>query len=139
MSSPSDRLRPHPSERFAGPEHLLDFGASLAALRGEAYPARDGRRQIVVFHSATLRLALFAFDSGACLPRHRAPGVVVIQTLRGTLHVRTPGAEYELGAGQALVLAPEVPHEVEAAEEADMLLSVAMGGARRAEADEAES
>lgn len=137
MSSPSDRLRPHPSERFAGPEHRLDFGASLAALRREASPSRDGHRQIVVFHSDTLRLALFAFDAGGCLPRHDAPGVVVIQTLRGTLRVRTPSAEYELGVGQAVVLAPEVPHDVEAPVESDMLLSVAMAGSREESEEEA--
>ena len=135
MSSSGDRLRQPPSERFAGVEHRLDFGDSLASLRQEAHPAKGGHRQIVVYHSDALRLVLFAFDAGGRLPRHRAPGVVAIQSLRGELRVTTPSGMYELRAGQAVVLAPDVQHDVDAVGEADMLLSVAMAGPRGGGAD----
>lgn len=131
MGSTSDRLRQPPSERFAGVEHRLDFGAALEELRKEPHPAKGGHRQIVIFHSDALRLVLFAFDPGGRLPRHRAPGVVAIQALRGELRVTTPTGVYDLGAGQAVVLAPGVPHDVDAASgQADMLLSVALTGPR---------
>jgi quercetin dioxygenase-like cupin family protein len=38
--------------------------------------------------------------------------------------VRTPDAQHALAAGQLLALAPNVPHDVEASDEADMLLGV---------------
>lgn len=58
------------------------------------------------------------------MPEHRAPGWVTIQVVRGALRVRTPDALHELSEGQILALAPNVPHDVEATDEADMLLGV---------------
>ena len=58
------------------------------------------------------------------MPKHKAPGWVTIQVLRGALRVRTPDAHHALGEGQILALAPNVPHDVDASDEADMLLGV---------------
>ncbi|HET7550790.1 MAG TPA: cupin domain-containing protein [Gemmatimonadaceae bacterium] len=135
MSSPQDRLRPPPAERFAGPEHKLDFGLSLQKLRGEPHQAKDGHNQATLFHSDTLRLVLFAFQPGGGLPRHQAPGVVMIQPLRGEIQVTTPSRTYDLRQGESLVLQPNVPHDVDAKSEADMLLSVAMAGRRPGSAE----
>jgi quercetin dioxygenase-like cupin family protein len=132
MTSSDDRLRTPPSTRFAGPEHKIDFSTTLAKLRQEPHPGKDGHRQVTIFHSDTLRLVLFAFEAGGCLPRHHAPGVVAIQALRGELRVSTPDEIYELTEGQVVVLDPGVPHDVDATGEADMLLSIAMAGPRSA-------
>jgi quercetin dioxygenase-like cupin family protein len=126
MSESSDRLRPPPAARFAGPEHRLDFGAALAALRRERHAGSDGHRQIAVLHDQHLRLILFAFDQGGRLREHRAPGTVVIHTLRGSLRVRTSTATHDLPTGTAVVLAADVVHDVEAVDSADMLLTVAL-------------
>ena len=58
------------------------------------------------------------------MPEHRAPGWVTIHVLRRALAVRTPTARHELGQGHVLSLAPDVPHDVEAKEAADMLLGI---------------
>ncbi|HEY9429692.1 MAG TPA: cupin domain-containing protein [Gemmatimonadaceae bacterium] len=130
MTSPQDRLRPPPAQRFAGPEHKLDFGAALEKLRSEPRAAKDRHNQVTIFHSDTLRLVLFAFEPGGCLPRHHAPGVVMIQPLRGEVRVTTPSQKYDLRQGEVLVLQPEIPHDVDSKDGADMLLSVAMAGRR---------
>jgi quercetin dioxygenase-like cupin family protein len=130
MSSSQDRLRPPPAERFAGPEHKLDFGAALEKLRTEPHPLRDGHNQTTLFHSDTLRLVLFTFEPGGCLPRHQAPGVVMIQPLRGEIQVTTPSEKYSLRQGESLVLQPGIPHDVDSRNGADMLLGVAMAGRR---------
>ena len=124
MDTPTDRRRPRPSDRFAGTEHALDVRAALRALRAEAGPSANGHRQITLLHQGPVRLVLFAFAAGGRMPEHRAPGWVTIQVLRGTLRVRTPEAQHTLGEGQILALAPDVPHDVDASEEADMLLGV---------------
>ena len=124
MDTPSERRRPRPSDRFAGAEHALDVPAALRALRAEAGSGANGHRQITLVHRGPVRLVLFAFAAGGRMPEHRAPGWVTIQVLRGALQVRTPTAQHALGAGRILVLAPDVPHAVDAAEEADMLLGV---------------
>ena len=124
MTTPDTRRRPHPSDRFAGPENVLDVAAALRALRAEAGPSANGHRQITLLHEGPVRLVLFAFAAGGQMPEHRAPGWVTIQVLRGALRVRTPDAQHELTEGRILALAPGVPHDVDASEESDMLLGV---------------
>ena len=119
-----DRLRPHPSDRFAGVEHLLDLPAALRSLRAEAFPSANGHRQIALMRQGPVRLVLFAFEAGGRIPQHSAPGWVTIHALRGELKVRTPEAIHALGEGTLLSLAPDLLHDVEATEEADMLLGI---------------
>lgn len=124
MTAPEERLRPHPSNRFAGAEHVLDLPAALRALRAEAYPVANGHRQIALMHQGPVRLVLFAFEAGGRIPQHSAPGWVTIHALRGSLTVRTADAVHVLSEGKLLSLAPAVLHDVEAAEAADMLLGI---------------
>jgi quercetin dioxygenase-like cupin family protein len=126
--SAKDRLRPPPSERFAGPEHRIDLTAALAALRDEHHEGTERHRQISVFQKGPLRMVLFTFEAGAGLPEHRAPGHVVIHTLRGRINVKTMNENHDLAAGQLVILDPEVVHDVTAAEPSDMLLTISLGG-----------
>ena len=130
MTIADERLRPPPNIREAGPELPLDLIATLRALRAEAHPPTQGHRQISVVHRGPLRLVLFAFEPGGRLPEHRAPGLVTILALAGRLRVRTPRGTHELEAGQAVLLDPDVPHDVEAMIESDMLLTVHLLDAR---------
>lgn len=124
MSSQEERLRPHPSDRFAGAELKLDLIEAVRALRSEGAPGANGHRQIALLHHGPVRLILFAFEAGGHMPQHRAPGWVTIHLLRGTLAVKTPDAKHVLRGGQLLALAPDVPHDVDASEQADMLLGI---------------
>ncbi|MFZ5623277.1 MAG: cupin domain-containing protein [Gemmatimonadota bacterium] len=118
------RLRPHPRERFDGPEHVIDLASASADLRAEPHAAVDGHRQVALFRREGITLVLFEFDAGGGIREHRAAGLVTIHVLGGKLTVRTPAAKHELGAGQILVLNPDVPHAVGANEPSTMLLSV---------------
>ncbi len=129
MTQPDERLRPHPSNRLAGPVVRLDFPDLARTLFAEPHPAKSGHRQAGLIHRGPLRLVLFAFDAGGTLPEHRAPGHVVIHCLRGELTVQAAGEEHRLAGGAALVLDPDVPHAVAAVVESEMLLTVCMGGA----------
>ena len=51
-----------------------------------------------------------------------APRTILV--LRGRLRVRTPLNVHELETGQAVLLDPDIPHDVEAPVESDMLLAV---------------
>ena len=79
-----------------------------------------------MIHRGPLRLVLFAFEPGGRLPQHRAPGYVVIHCLRGALAVEVPGGRQQLAEGEALTLDPDVPHDVEALIESEMLLTVCL-------------
>ncbi|HMA20077.1 MAG TPA: AraC family ligand binding domain-containing protein [Gemmatimonadaceae bacterium] len=126
MSTPKDRLRPPPAERFAGTAHLIDLASAVRTLRDEPHDGRNNHRQITVFHSGSLRIVLFAFEAGGSLPAHHAPGFVVIHTIRGAVSVQTPTETHKLTAGQILTLAPEIVHDVRADEESDILVTVSL-------------
>ncbi|MBA2556266.1 MAG: hypothetical protein H0V12_02800 [Chloroflexi bacterium] len=116
--------RRQPEERFAGSEHLFDLLASADGLRKEAEPARQGHRQITLFHHGGLSVVLFDFEAGGRLSDHSADGVVAIQTIGGMIDVATREATRELPAGSLLVLEPNVVHEVVARAPSQMLLTV---------------
>ena len=120
MNQPDERLRPHPSTRFAGPVVSLDLPDLASALRSESHPARDGHRQAGLVHRGPLRMLLFTFESGGRLPEHRAPGQVVIHCLGGELAVEAGDTRHRLSGGEVLVLEPDVPHSVEALADSDM-------------------
>lgn len=81
---------------------------------------------MTLFHENALRLVLFAFDAGGRLPQHSAPGPVTLHALRGSLRVRTPSTTHALREGQLLLLDANVPIDVDAADGADMLLSISL-------------
>jgi len=126
VPTPEQRLRPAPAKRFAGPEHRVELESELTALRREPHDGKDKHRQITVFRRDSLRLVLFAFEPGGRLAAHRAPGFVVIHVLRGTVRVVTPRESHDLSAGRMLVLDPDVVHDMEAPEGADVLLTVSL-------------
>ncbi|MFW5965931.1 MAG: cupin domain-containing protein [Persicimonas sp.] len=119
-----DRLREHPTERFASAEREIDLDACFDDLLDEPHEAIDGHRQITIFHQASLTLTLFYFQEGGHLPEHVVDGPVTIQVLDGDLEVSTSEADHRLSAGQLLVLAPGVEHDVKAHAESRMLLTV---------------
>ena len=124
MPESDERLRPPPAQRFSGAERAIDLNATLQALRAEPRLASNGHRQIALLHHGAVRLVLYAFDQGGLIPQHSAPGWVTIHVLRGGIRVTTPVKSYTLEAGSLLALDPEVPHDVEATSEAEMLLGV---------------
>ncbi|HET6579294.1 MAG TPA: cupin domain-containing protein [Gemmatimonadales bacterium] len=126
MSQPEERLRPHPSERLSGPAVLLDLPEFTRALYAEPHPPKQGHRQVSLVHRGPLRLVLFALEAGGELPEHRAPGHVVIHCLRGQIEVEAAGVLERMGANEALVLDPDVPHTVKAVTESEMLLTVCL-------------
>ena len=121
-----DRLRPAPSERFAGQSHLFDLHRALETLRAESHPVRDGHRQVTIFHRAPISHVLFAFDEGGTLPAHSARGSVTIHILEGEFVLRVDDADHEMRAGQLLVLKPNIVHDVRALERGAILLTVVM-------------
>jgi len=123
MSS-TDRLRPHPQERFSAPAQVLDLTRTAQELRSEPHPAVEGHRQIALFRRGPVTLVQFVFEPGGVLPEHSAEGVVTIHTLAGRLVVVADDEAHTLGPDQVLALAPGVPHTVRAETASEMLLTV---------------
>ena len=121
---PQERLRSHPSGRFAGESHAFHLGEVLASLRAEAHPVERGHRQMTIVHRAPVTQVVFAFEPGSELADHAAHGLVMIHVLEGRLAVQADERDHELRAGYILVLNPDVRHHVRALEASAMLLTV---------------
>jgi len=120
----SERLRPHPDQRFAAPQHQFDLEAVAATLRQELRSGEAGHRQQSLYKHGPTSISLFHFDKLTRLPAHRAKGVVAIHVLKGHLRVMAEGQSHDLRAGNLLVLASGVLHDVVAQDESEMLLTV---------------
>lgn len=73
-------------------------------------------------------MVLYAFDAGGRLEAHSAPGYVMLQALRGTFYIQVDETRHALSAGNVLALDPDVTHDVEAVDEAELLLTVSLVG-----------
>jgi quercetin dioxygenase-like cupin family protein len=120
----NDRLRQHPVERFAAPQHQFDLDAAIAALRQELQSGQAGHRQQTLYKHGPTSISLFLFGRLTRLPPHRARGVVSIHVLKGHLRVVADGQSHDLRGGSLLALAPGVEHDLVAHEESEVLLTV---------------
>lgn len=126
MSEQEDRLRQHPTERFQAPQHHIDLKAVEAKLRAEPLPASRNHRQETLYRHGAATVALFLFERGAQMPQHVAEGVVTVHVLEGCLKMVVEGKSQTIAAGQLLVMAPGVRHDVFAQEPTRMLLTVCL-------------
>lgn len=123
-----ERLRSHPSGRFAGESHAFNLGEVLRDLRAEAHSAERGHRQMTIFQRLPVTQVIFAFEPGSELAEHTVHGIVTIHVVEGRLAVQVDGYDHELSAGNLLVLNPDVRHGVRALETSAMLLTVHLEG-----------
>lgn len=121
-----NRLRKHPSERFAPPAKVFDLTTVHRTLVGEAHGGHDGHRQVSLIKKKGVTLVYFAFEVGGEMPLHAADGVVTIHVLDGELEVTTPGEVHVLTADTVLVLDSGIEHAVHARQASRMLLTVSL-------------
>ena len=126
MSEQEERLRQHPTERFLAAQHHIDLKKIEAKLRAEPLPNQRNHRQETLYRHGPVTVALFLFEPGAHMPQHVAEGVVTVHVLEGRLSMTAEGKLQELTAGQVLVMAPGVRHDVHAEETTRMLLTVCL-------------
>lgn len=92
-------------------------------------------RQLTQFHEegpsvqilsdvGTVRLVLFGFQAGQQLKEHCTSSQLFVQVLRGFVKVTTPGNSTKLQAGMVLQIEAHVPHSINAATDAVMVLTM---------------
>lgn len=121
-----DRLRQHPEERFRAPQHLMDLEQVAQKLLAEPLSGKRLHRQETLYRHHPMTVALFLFEPGAQLPPHLAEGVVTVHVLEGHIQMLVEGEERAVKAGQILVMAPGMKHDVRAIEKSRMLLTVCL-------------
>ena len=63
-----------------------------------------------VVHTARTSQSWVELDAGTSFPEHRHPHEQAVNVLDGTLELTVGGQVHRVTAGQAFVIAPDVPH-----------------------------
>jgi len=103
----------------------LDALAGESFRLGDLLDYQDGAivsRTLINREAATL--TVFAVDETQSISEHTAPHDALLQVLDGTAAVTIDGEEYELQAGETLVLPADEPHAVRAVSAFKMLLTM---------------
>jgi len=69
-------------------------------------------------------VTLFSFDKGQGLSEHTAPFNAMVQVVDGEAIVTIANKEYELAAGEFIIMPANVPHALEAKQQFKMLLTM---------------
>lgn len=123
-----DRMRKHPDQRFDPAQQRIDLNAAATDLAAEAAASPGRHRQKTLIRYGHTTVALFHFTAGSSMPEHLAKGTVTIHVLEGRMTVRAGDQTHDLPAGQILVLAPGVKHDLHANDESRLLLTVHLEG-----------
>ncbi len=111
---------PHPA-----PVHHIDLEATADRLLQEL-PGSQRKTENIARESG-VSLILMAMKEGDVLEEHTAPGVVIVQVLRGGIRLQAGSSGTDMGPGQIVMLQPNVPHRHEATAESVVLLTVTGG------------
>lgn len=111
-----------------GDRLLFDLTEQLKQLRAELPENRD-RRGITLVKEHGITVVLTALKKGAELAEHDTPGPATVQVLDGKVEMKVGGEGFTLGPGQVVAFDARVPHEVEAASDAAILITVLSGQA----------
>jgi quercetin dioxygenase-like cupin family protein len=111
--------------QIRGSALLLNIEEESRSILDAARAADAGHTARTLVKEGPLRMVVLGFTPGSSLHEHRAGGPVSIQVLSGTVEVFALDSSELLSAGEALVLASDVPHSVTAKEYSALLLTIA--------------
>ncbi len=102
--------------------HLPDLIAQVTAERERH---NSDHTAYTLRNAAALRQVLLSFRADGHMADHQAAGGVAIQVLDGEVAVTVAAAEYVLGPGDLLDLAPALRHSLHARRASSVLLTIA--------------
>jgi quercetin dioxygenase-like cupin family protein len=114
-------------ERLEAPETAqINLSTERKRVRAQAGWHEHGHAATTLFKYPDLRAVLIGMKSGARIPEHQSEGRLSLQCLSGRVHIHAREQEVELLAGHLLTLEHSVPHSLEAFEDSDLLLTIAL-------------
>lgn len=69
-------------------------------------------------------ITLFAFDKDETLTEHTSPYEAFVFVVEGEMEIKIGGNPFNVKAGEIIVMPPNVPHALKAAQKSKMLLTM---------------
>ena len=116
-----------PQGDYPRPEamHHLDLNEHADSLLREL--PGHGRRSRSLAREGGVSLIMIAMEAGDALDAHQAKGAVTVQTVRGHTTLSLEGSSFDLLPGQLVFFQPGVVHDLRAALESVVLLTITGG------------
>ena len=94
-----------------------------ARLRTQAADARAGRAAKTLVKEGEIRVTLVALRKGTVLQTHQVGGATTIQVHRGRVRLSLEDGSVNLGSGEVVAIAANVPHSAEALSDCGLLIT----------------
>lgn len=122
----------HPPEELSTAAEFDLQAIAAQVTDGDVY-ARTGHAAQTLIRTPDLRVVVVAVAAGHRIPEHQASTTASVQVLSGQIDVEVGERRHRLGAGRLLVLESGARHDVEAA--ADSVLVLTLGWPSRSDKD----
>jgi quercetin dioxygenase-like cupin family protein len=114
-----------PAQRVSASVLQFNLADEARQLRAEEAWRRGDRNAKTLVKEHDLRVVLTALKAGARVEQHATPGRLTIQVTSGRVRVSLGSESTDLFEHELIALERGVPHEVEALDESDFLLTIA--------------
>jgi len=102
----------------------VDLDAEAKRVRSSARCARTGRNAVTLVAQPDLHVLLASLRAGARIDDRAAAGPSSVHVLSGRVHLHADGRTFDLGPRGFVTMEPGVPHDIEAVEDAELLLTI---------------
>jgi len=109
---------------------VFDLAAADREMRSEPAYELDGHTARTLVREPAIRVVLIVMRAGAKIAQHRSQETASIHTLAGHVRLALPDRTVDLPTGRLLVIAPGLPHDVEALGDSAFLLTLGRGDHR---------
>ncbi len=122
----SDTIRtaPRADRVLSGAAITFAISEEIEVLKQEPEWISGHRNSVTVVKTSNLSIVLTAVKKGATLCGHQVDGPITLQVVSGAIHFGVAGEPRKLTAGDVIALDKAVPHDIEALEDSDLLLTI---------------
>jgi quercetin dioxygenase-like cupin family protein len=118
------RTAPREDRVTSGPAIAFTIPEEIERLRKEPEWVSGKRNSVTVVKTSNLSIVLMAIPTGANLCGHQVEGPITLQVVSGAIQFGVAGEPRKLTAGSVIALDKAIPHDIEALEDSDLLLTI---------------
>ena len=120
----SVRTAPREDRVLVGPAITFSINDEVNRLKQEPEWISGSRNSVTLVNTAHLSIVLTALHKNATLCGHEVDGPITLQVLSGAINFGVSGQPRTLEAGKVIALDKAIPHDIQALEDSELLLTV---------------
>ena len=118
------RTAPRAGREVSGPAVSFTIREEIDILRREPEWLSGHRNAVTVVKTSNLSIVLTVIKKGSTLCGHEVEGPITLQVLSGIVKFGVAAEPRTLTAGTVIALDKAIPHDIEALEDSELLLTI---------------